>query len=288
MTPLPIGAVTPQTAQLVTTAVTGMLVLVSLCYALVTWRRRGTPLYLLILLGGCLCVLNEPWLDLISQIYFPRTGGWIVFEAYGRSIPLWAVFSYTVFFGTQTFAVLELLRRGISRSKFWVGLLAVWAFNLALEVTVLTTDLYSYFGYQPLRIGDFPAVWLVLNSVGVALAVAIFMRFRDFFTGPRVLLAVVVAPVCQLAGLWLGTPHFMDLNSDASGGVKTLASVVSILIGLFVLDAIIRTISGGMAHKASPKSTDAVIPNETIGKAMQHRWAPQHSTTSLSAQDTTD
>ena len=263
MIPPPIDAVTPPTAQLVTTTITGLLVLVSLGYTLAIWKRRGTPFYFFILVGGCLCVLNEPWLDLISQIYFPRTDGWIVFEAYGRSIPLWGVFSYTVFFGTQTFAVLELLQRGISRGRFWLGLLGVWAFNLALEVTVLRTALYSYFGYQPLRIGDFPAVWIVLNSVGVALAVAIFMRFRDFFTGPRVLLAVVVAPVCQLAGLWLGTPHFIALNSDASAAVKTVASAVSIAIGLLVLDGIIRVMSRTFPYEPTDQSTVAKLQNAT-------------------------
>jgi hypothetical protein len=254
LVPPPIDAVTPDTAQLVVTAVTGTLVLLSLGYTLVVWRRQGTPLYFLILLGGCIAILNEPALDLISQIYFPREGGWKIFEAYGRPMPLWAVFSYTVFFGTQTFAVLELLRHGISRAKFWLGLIGVWIFNLALEVPVLRTELYFYVGYQPLRIIDFPAVWLVLNSVGVGLAVAIFLRFRDFFTGPRVLVAVAVPAVCQVAALWLGTPHFLLLNSDQSHVVKILASALSIVIGLFVLDAIARVICRGtpIEQPASP------------------------------------
>jgi len=243
--PAPIDAATPHTAQLVVTAVTGTLVFLSLCYALVVWKRRGTPLYLLILLGGCVAILTEPALDLISQIYFPRNGSWTVFEAYGRPMPVWAVFSYTVFFGTQTFAILEVLRRGITRAKFWLGVAGVWIFNIALEVTVLRTHIYFYFGYQPLRIGDFPAVWLTLISVGVVLAVAIFLRFRDFFTGPRALIAVAVVPVCQVAALWLGTPHFLLLNSDQSHAAKTLASAVSVIAGLVVLDAIARMICRG-------------------------------------------
>lgn len=260
LTPPPVDAATPETAQLVTTTVTGILVFLSLCYTLWVWKKRGTPLYFLILLGGSVCILIEPWLDLISQIWFP-SDGWIVFEAYGRPMPLWGLFAYTLFFGTQTFAILELLHRGVSRGKFWLGLVGVWIFNIALEVTVLSTDLYFYYGYQPLRVGDFPAVWLVLNCVGVALAVAIFMRFRDFFTGPRVLLAAVVAPVCQLAGLWLGIPHFMALNSDVSAVVKTVASAVSILIGLLVLDAIIRVIAHGTPFEESDEGAHVELPH---------------------------
>jgi hypothetical protein len=260
LTPPPIDAMTPETAQLIATTVTGILVFLSLCYTLWMWKRRGTPLYFLILLGGSACMLIEPWLDLISQIWFP-SDGWIVFEAYGRPMPLWGLFAYTLFFGTQTFAILELLHKGVSRAKFWLGLIGVWIFNIALEVTVLSADLYFYYGYQPLRIGDFPAVWLVLNCAGVALAAAIFMRFGDFFTGPRVLLAVAVAPVCQLAALWLGIPHFMALNSDVSAVLKTVASAVSIVIGLLVLDAIIRVIARGTPFEEPDESADAALPH---------------------------
>jgi hypothetical protein len=266
--PAPIGATTPQTAQLVTTAVTGILVFLSVCYALWVWKSRGTPLYFFVLLGGAVCILNEPWLDLISQIWFPKDG-WIVFEAYGRSMTLWGLFSYTVFFGTQTFAVLELLRRGVSRAKFWAGLVGVWAFNVALEATVLSTDLYFYYGYQPLRIGDFPAVWLVLNCIGVALAAAIFIRFRDFFTGPRVIFAAVVAPMCQLVGLWFGIPHFYALNSDASSAVKTVASALSIVVGLVVLDVIIRVIVRGAPVEE---------PDDAIHVPLAHRHEETRTT----------
>ncbi|MUL65924.1 hypothetical protein BOO86_15720 [Mycobacterium sp. CBMA 234] len=237
----PLDTPTPATAQLVVTAITGTLVLGALTYALMYWRRRGTPLYLFILLGGALAVLNEPALDLVSQIWFPR-GGWTVFEAYGRPMPVWALLSYTTFFGTQTFAVLELLKRGITRSRFWMGMAGVWLFNIALEVPVLRTELYFYFGYQPLRILDFPAVWLVLNSIGVALAVVIFQRFGDFFTGRRMLLAATVPPICQLVGLWFGTAHFVLLNTDASTLAKTVGTAVSIIAGLIALDGLARLI----------------------------------------------
>lgn len=245
----PVDAVTPATANLVTTLVTGSLVLISLIYALRIWKTRGSALYFVVLISGALCMLSEPWLDIISQIWFP-SDGWIVFEAYGRTMTLWGLFSYTVFFGTQTFVILELLRRGVTRGNFWAGMLGVWAFNIALEATVLASKLYFYYGEQPLRIGEFPAVWIVLNSIGVALAAAILHKFGSFFTGPRVVAAIVVAPLCQLVGLWVGYPHFYALNSDASMAVKTAASAASIVIGLIVLDIIIRVLAASPASGA--------------------------------------
>jgi hypothetical protein len=240
MTPPPYDAVAPHTAQVVLTTIEAVLVALTLCYALVTWKRRKTPLLLLILIGGAVAIVNEPALDLISQIYFPCRGSWIVFEAYGRPMAVWGVLSYTLYFGTLVLAAVELLRRGATRLRFWLVVVGVWILNSLLEVVMLRTGIYFYFGYQPLRIGLFPAVWLVLNAVGAIGAAAILLRFRTFFTGPRVLLAAVVAPVCQVAALWIGTAHFILLNSGQSHAVKTLGSLVTIVAGLLVLDVLGR------------------------------------------------
>lgn len=246
----PWDAITPHTPQVAVTTVTGALVAVTLVYTLAMWRRRGTPFYLLILLGGLLCILNEPALDLVSQIYFPRREAWTVFEAYGRPMPAWGVLSYTVFFGTQTIAAVELLRRGASRARFWLVVVGVWVLNSCLEVTMLNTRIYFYFGDQPLRIGQFPAVWLVLNVIGVVTAAALFLRFRSFFTGPRTLLAMLVPPICQVVGLWFGTPHFLLLNSDQSHTAKVIASLVSIVAGLVALDFVGRIACQGQRDAA--------------------------------------
>ena len=240
----PLGAETPDAAQFAVTTVTGVLVAVTLVYTLAVWQRRGTPLYLAILAGGAVAALNEPALDLVSQIYFPSEGAWKVFEAYGRTIPAWAVLSYTLYFGMQTLVAVEFIqRRGATRQAFWGVIIGTWVFNSALEVTMLRTDIYFYFGYQPLRIGDFPAVWLVLNSVGVALAVLILLRLPRVFKGRRVALAAAVPPLCQVAALWLGTPHFLLLNSNQSHMAKTAASLLSIVAGLVVLDVLGRTLA---------------------------------------------
>jgi len=258
----PWDAVTPHAAQVAVTAVTGSLVALTLVFTLVMWRKRGTPLYLFILLGGALAIFNEPRLDLVSQIYFPWRESWTVFEAYGRTIPVWGVMSYTLYFGTLTLTAVELLRNGATRTKFWLVVLGVWVLNSCLEVTMLNTGIYFYFGEQPLRIGLFPAVWLVLNDIGVVLAATIILRLRPFFTGARVALAAIVPPIAQEVGLWFGTPHFMLVSSDQSYALKTAGSLVSIVAGLLAVNFLIKFAclgeKGGTPVKAqTPATSDA-------------------------------
>jgi hypothetical protein len=266
----PYDAVTPQTGQLVVTSITGVLVALTLCYSLVMWQRRKTPFYLLMLVGGFLAVFNEPILDLFSQIYFPRNGSWTVFESQGRPMAAWGVLSYTLFFGTLVIGAVEALRGGSTRLRFWSVVVTVWILNCLLEVTVLGRNIYFYFGYQPFRIGDFPAIWLVLNAVGVVGAAAIFLRFRPFFTGPRLLLSAFVAPACQWAALWLGIPHFITLGTDLSPVIKMLGSAVSIVVSLIVLDVLGRIAIRG---EVAPTKDSAVMTEPSLGHVPQGRSA---------------
>lgn len=215
MTAPPLDAVTPHDAQLAVTVVTGAIVAAMFVYALVVWGRRRTPVPLLLLSGATLCAINEVPLDLLGQIYFPRHEAYEAYEAYGRVIPWWVVFAYTIFFGMLSVAMLAWLQRGVTLGRVWTGVGVICLCNALLEVTVLSTDVYFYFGYQPLRIGDFPAVWLAINSLGVLTICVVVRTFAAYFVGRRVMLLVLVPPLCQIFGAWFGTPHYLVLNSDA-------------------------------------------------------------------------
>lgn len=262
----PVEAVTPHLPQVLVTVVTGALVLATLGYTLVNRRSSGSWLYLFVLLGGAICIFNEPALDLISQIYFPRAGAYKVFEAYGRVMPAWAVLSYAVFFGSQTIIAIKLLDRGVTRSRLWMIVVGVWISNCALEITMLHTKIYFYFGYQPLRIGSFPAAWLVINVVGVIAAAVVIRHFRSFFTGPRVVLVAAVPPLGQLLGLWIGTPHLVLLNSSQSHLVKSLASLVTIVAGLAAIDAMAKFSCRQPAPHAVAPVEDAAAPSPALAR----------------------
>jgi hypothetical protein len=240
MTPPPINAVTPQPEHAIVTVVTGAIVAGLLIYSLVMWKRRGTPLYLVMLGAGLVCVINEVPLSYAGHFYYPRPDAWEAFEAYERVIPFWWVFAYTIYVGGLSIGMSEWLRRGITRQRVWIGVGTVCLLNAILEVTVLRTENYFYYGEQPLRIDNFPAIWMAMNVVAVLGSCVIVHAFGSYLTGPRMLLLLAAIPLAQIAGDWFGTPHFVALNSGGPHWVLVLCSLISIGLCALVVDFMAR------------------------------------------------
>ena len=235
---------TPEPAHAVVTVATGLVLLGFAVFALVVWRRRGTPLYLVLLAAGTVSAVNEIPLSYAGHFYYPRPGAWEGFEAYGRIVPVWAVFAYAIYVGGLSVAMCEWLNHGITWARVWAGVGVVCALNCLLEVTVLRTDNYVYYGEQPLRVDRFPAIWMAMNVIAVVGAATLVRVLPGFFAGPRMLLLLAAVPLCQVAGDWFGTPHFLLLNSGAPHWAKACATVLSIGLCALVVDALARHLSG--------------------------------------------
>ena len=239
----PVDAVTPQPEHAIVTTVTGMIVLGILLYCLAVWRRRGTPLYLAMLGGGAISVINEVPLSYAGHFYYPEPDAWQAFEAYGRVIPWWCVFAYTIYVGGLSIAMSEWLDRGITRARVWTGVGVVCLLNAILEVTVLRTENYFYYGEHPLRIDNFPSIWMAMNVVAVLGSCFVYRMLPGLFTGRRLLLLLPAVPLCQLAGDWFGTVHFLALNSGGPDWALTLCSLIAIGCCALVIDAMARALA---------------------------------------------
>src|SRR4051794_559596 len=87
--------------------------------ALRMWRRDHTPVPLLFMVGGALCILFEPIVDVLGMCWFPRLNQWVGLEVFGRPIPLfmWPVYSW--FVGGQAFLFWRAFQRGMTRGRLW-------------------------------------------------------------------------------------------------------------------------------------------------------------------------
>jgi hypothetical protein len=209
--------------------------------------RRDTRLIIpAMLLGGMCTSAVEPMLDVLTGCLHPiidqRTA---VFTLMGRSVPLWVVECYGLYYGG--FGSLNLLafNRGISRRAVWLWFLAPLLGDIVIEQVLLHYGLYVYYGNQALEISQFPLYQPAGNSAGELLGVLALFFLRPLLSGWRWFpAAVIVMPLGAVMGFnAVAWPTYYVVHSDApqwlvqSCGVLTwvltcgIVYVASLLVG---------------------------------------------------------
>lgn len=244
---------TPATPQLVITVILGVVVGAFAIAALIEWRRSGHPTFLLMLVGGYLCSFNEATVDVLGHCHFPGDGV-IAYRFLDRSVPVWVVLAYVVFFGALSYLMAKAFRKGASRSQMWSGIAVFGVLNVLLEIPMLGSGLYVYYGDQPFTVAGFPISWLVINSLGSLFAAVVVTRLDWLFTGTRQLLIVLVPFVTYMSSWVLAMPYFAVTNTDAPSGVRMIAAAVSIVLGLLATDVLIRFGTGQLRLIPPPEN----------------------------------
>jgi hypothetical protein len=210
--------------------------------ALVGWRRTGSPVGLVLLVGGAAASLVEAIVDIAGLCWYPQEGQ-LQGYATTQGIPLWIVFAYAAYFGGGTYVLSEYARAGITKRALWITLAGLMASEIVFEVTVINLGGYSYFGNQPITLAGMPLFWLTLNFPGMFAAVALMVRLPHLFTGWRVLVAVFLPGIAYALGAFgAGWPVFSAVHV-AGPIVVNLASAVTFALGLWMLSATIPLIA---------------------------------------------
>jgi hypothetical protein len=239
----PWGITTPTTPQTIITVVLAVAVAGFVIAALVSWSRSKRPTFLLVLAGGYVCSFNEPLIDFLCHCFFPADG-WVGHTVFHRSIPVWVILAYVVFYGGLSYVLSAAFHSGVTRRTLWISI-GIWGvLNLTMEIPLLQSNLYLYYGDQPFMVGGFPLSQLVFNAFGSLLGAVVITRLAWFFTGVRRLLLVVV-PFATFMSSWVvGMPFFLVLGTDAAHGVRMLAAAASVVLGLAGIDTLIRLGTG--------------------------------------------
>ena len=246
---------TPATAQTVITAVLAVVLAGFVVAAVIDWRKTGRPLFLLMLAGGFVCCFNEATVDVLGHCFFPNDG-WMVYTYFGRGVPLWVVLAYVIFFGGLPYLMSMAFKRGATRRTMWIAIGIFGVLNTVLELPMLSSGLYIYYGDQPFSVGGFPLSWLVINSLGALFGAVVITRLDWALTGPRQLLVILVPFATYLSSWVLAMPHFAITNTGASTGVRMAFAALSIVLGLLASDVLIR-FGTGQLRLIPPGALDA-------------------------------
>lgn len=240
-------------------AIAGVFVLA----ALRSWRRSGSPLPLLVLAGGALCVCIEPIVDLMGLCWFWPAGQHPLFEVFGRSIPDWMLPTYLFYVGGQTLYTMRWLERQRSVGGLF-GLYALYALvNVLLEEPPLHFGLYTYYGAQPLKPLLLPLWWLAANAAMPITAGALLHLLKPHLAGWKLLLVVPLMPMADaVTNAAVAWPVWTALNSSDDLRLTTLAALLSLGQGLLLIWVLALAVTGAplRASLRRPAAAAAAAP----------------------------
>lgn len=248
----PVSAVAPTSFSYWCTLTYSLISIVALIFAFIYWRKSGKPILIVIIIAGGMTGFIEPLVDLLGACWHPRTGHAIAYELMGRPIPWWIVAVYFAYFGALGILNYIAFEKGVKmwQVKLWfvVPMLA----DVIVELIMLPTGLYIYYGQQPLVIfGWLPAWWVPCNSMGQFLGITSAVLMVKYLPRFNVLWLLIIFPIADVVGYALiAIPSWIVINTPSPnwlvqlGGVATffLAFMVIHLVALIIgVDSPIRT-----------------------------------------------
>jgi hypothetical protein len=203
------------------------------------WEREEARLATLILIGGGLSVLAEPFFDRLGLIWHAEVGQWTLVTMFGHSVPLWMLPVYYWFVGGQTLYVLSRLRRGATARDMWRLYAFFCAMDAVLELPILYAGgVYTYFGHQPFfNAGWFPLPgWYILLNGVLPMAAAAAVLLLGSLDDRRYTYAIPIAIPMAIFAVYasFAWPVWAALNAKVSTFVTYLAGTATIALALFV------------------------------------------------------
>jgi hypothetical protein len=235
----PLSHTVSDTTSLAVTVVFGAVAAALFVLAVVDRRRSQWPLLLPCLLAALVSVPVEPFVDLLGQVWFPPHDQIIAFRSLGIHLPLFVVAGYPYLFGFLPWALLRLLEGQPTRRQFWLTASLGFVVNATLQLPLLQTNTYLYYGVQPLQLAGYPVQWAIIDTGAALLNAAVLYRWRSFFTGARAFLAMAFFP-CVQAGVLLGVgwPVFSVMRTGAPWWALQITGSVTIGLGLALYAAV--------------------------------------------------
>lgn len=246
-----------------TITILGLVVMTPIVgYGLYRVVRHRDPVLLLALIGAGLSVIIEPVLSVLVHIWYPDEGGVAyLFSTFGRHIPSgYMPLFYMAFMGGFAYLICCLAQKGISSRDLYLLMAGVWVLSIALETFFTAIDVYAYYGYQPLRLVEYPLWYSPINMVYAAVPAMAMYFTIPVLKGWKQLLIVPLIPTVYGAGIaatmW---PAASALNSEAPHWLIWVACLASMALCVIVVWAVTTPIRRNEMVAGPVVSTDGAV-----------------------------
>lgn len=217
-------------------SVLSVLAAVGIAVAIMLARKMRSWTPIMCMIGGYLTLYQEPMIDQHLQVWWIRGSLPDVFHAFGRFIPVFLIPALLVYYGVGVMLRWYFLRRFGSRFPIWHIFAIEILLALAIEPAGINLGLWTYYGFQGLRIFHYPLWWPIVGGTCGVVAGTVIYRVEPYLRGWRIICVPVVLALCVMATYWgVGWPMFNFLNKQASHGLIYLGTAITTAQALFVV-----------------------------------------------------
>jgi hypothetical protein len=199
---------------------------------------------ILLWIGGLICSLAEPMLDLIGHLWYPLNLPGPAFKAFDLSVPLLIPPCYTFFVsGMGYIAYRRFAKGGLTVRKVYLLWGAIASSDLALEIPGVAPNIYKYYGKEPFTVFHFPMHWAWMNGTSF-----LVVGFLVWLLAPRVQgwrkIVFLFATVLGFTASYgiVGWPAFLALNAKLSNPMMHVVDLGSLALALAVVYGIAKVV----------------------------------------------
>lgn len=216
------------------TAVGAVFFVASAGWAANESRRLSTWIPILALAGGVVAALEEPWINAMIQLWYPRDSPLVVFTAMEHAQPLYVFLVYPGFVGLGAYVVYRSLVAHPDGRHLWRFFAGIVIMDLVFEFPTTAAGVFHYYGSQPMQIlADGWPFWVApVNAAGPIVAGWLIFRLVPILTSGQRAVVVVALPPLAYAGVYgaAGWPVYTLLKTDVPEPARWAAAVVTIAI----------------------------------------------------------
>lgn len=256
--------------------------LCALLYGLYYWRKTGKPIIVLMLMGGALCSMVEPFVNVVGAVWHPMVNQVTAFTLMGRGMPWFLVTGYIFYFGVLGSLTYLAFQKGVTTRQFWLWATVPMLVDVVMEELMLYWDLYYYYGEQPLiLINKLPLWWVPCNSLGEVLGVCLVLKAAPVLKGWRQLFIPILIPICDaVAYSAISLPSWWVVNTPVSPWVTQLGGLATCGLALMVLYGLSKVIP---TDSPLARALDADDDREATRTEREAALSPRFTTRKMEA-----
>lgn len=199
----------------------------TLVWAVRLGLRSQDWLPLILMGGGALCGFLEPFGDILGATFYPLNTPLLVFELFGRHIPLYVFVGESMFFATAVYYAYRFFVTGVGVARLLVIIVVFSLFDAAMEMTAIHFHVMTYYGDNPTLVLGLPLYVLIQNGALAVVGGWAVLIVTPHLAGIQRLLLIPLVPLAFGFQAFIATwPMYLALNTDASRPTLLLVGTV--------------------------------------------------------------